>query len=171
MIAGMTTFTLFHVVLSLVGIVSGLVVVRGMISGRRLEGGTLIFLVTTAATSVTGFMFPYHGFTPGIGVGILSLVVLAVAIFARYSSHLAGGWRRTYVITAVIALYFNVFVLVAQLFEKVPALHALAPKESEPPFAVAQLIVMVIFIALGIAAVKGFREPMAVVRDRSARAA
>jgi hypothetical protein len=142
-----------------------------MMSGRRLEGVTLIFLVTTAATSVTGFMFPYHGFTPGIAVGILSLLVLAVAIFARYRSHLAGGWRRTYGITAMIALYFNVFVLVVQLFEKVPALHALAPKGSEPPFAVTQVIVMVIFIALGIAAVKGFREPMVVVRDRSSRAA
>ncbi|MGD0214262.1 MAG: hypothetical protein ABSB87_13610 [Terriglobales bacterium] len=171
MIAGMTTFTLFHVVLSLIGIVSGLVVVRGMISGRRLDGATLIFLVTTAATSVTGFMFPYHGITPGIVVGILSLLVLGVAIFARYSSQLAGGWRRTYVITTMIALYFNVFVLVVQLFEKVPALHALAPKGSEPPFAVTQVIVMVIFIALGIAAAKGFRQPIAMVRDRSERAA
>jgi hypothetical protein len=171
MIASMTTFTLFHVVLSLIGILSGLVVVFGMMSGRRLEGWTILFLVTTAATSVTGFMFPYHGFTPGIGVGILSLLVLAVAIFALYSRHLASGWRRTYAITAVLALYFNVFVLVVQLFEKVPALHALAPKGSEPPFALTQGIAMLIFIALGIAAVKGFREPPAVVRDRFTRAA
>ncbi|MGA7077952.1 MAG: hypothetical protein WBQ43_19290 [Terriglobales bacterium] len=170
MIAGMTTFTLFHVVLSLIGILSGLVVVLQMKSGKTRNGMTALFLITTAATSVTGFMFPYHGFTPGIGVGILSLVVLVMAIFAFYSRHLAGGWRRTYAITAVIALYFNVFVLVAQLFEKVPALHALAPKGSEPPFAVTQVIVMVVFIALGIAAVKGFREP-AVVRDRFTRAA
>jgi hypothetical protein len=171
MILGMTTFTFFHVVLSLVGILSGLVVVFGMIGGKRLDGWTGWFLITTVATSITGFMFPYHGFTPGIGIGILSLVVLAFAMLARYSRHLAGGWRRTYAITAVIALYFNVFVLVAQLFAKVPALHALAPKGSEPPFAFAQVAVMVIFIGLGIAAVKGFREPIAVVRDRSARAA
>jgi hypothetical protein len=171
MILGMTTFTFFHVVLSLTGILSGLVLVFGMISGKRLDGWTGLFLITTVATSITGFMFPYHGFTPGIGIGIISLVVLAFAMLARYSRHLAGGWRRTYVITAVIALYFNVFVLVVQLFEKVPALHALAPKGSEPPFAVTQVVVMVIFIGLGFAAVKGFREPMAVVRDRSARAA
>jgi hypothetical protein len=171
MILGMTTFTFFHVVLSLAGILSGLVVVFGMISGKRLDGWTGLFLITTVATSVTGFMFPYHGFTPGIGVGIISLVVLAFAMLARYGRHLAGGWRRTYVITAVIALYLNVFVLVVQLFEKVPALHALAPKGSEPPFAVTQVVVMVIFIGFGIAAVKGFREPMAVVPDRSARAA
>ncbi|MGA7560081.1 MAG: hypothetical protein WCF61_15275 [Terriglobales bacterium] len=171
MIAGMTTFTLFHVVLSLLGILSGLVVVSEMKSGKKRKGMTALFLLATTATSVTGFMFPYHGFTPGIGVGILSLVVLAIAIFALYSRHLAGGWRRTYAITAVIALYFNVFVLVVQLFEKVPALHALAPKGSEPPFAVTQVIVMVGFIALGIAAVKGFREPPAAMRDRITRAA
>jgi hypothetical protein len=116
-------------------------------------------------------MFPYHGFTPGIGIGIVSLVVPAFAMLARDSRHLACGWRRPYVITALIALYFNVFVLVVQLFEKVPALHPLAPKGSEPPFAVTQVVVMVIFTGLGIAAVKGFREPMAVLRDRSARAA
>jgi hypothetical protein len=115
-------------------------------------------------------MFPYHGFTTGIEIGIVSLVVLAFAMLPRYSRHLAGGWRRSYVITAVIALYSNVFVLVVQLFEKVPALHALAPKGSEPPFAVTQLVVTVIFIGLGIAPVKRFRNPMAVVRDRSARA-
>jgi hypothetical protein len=143
------------------------VVVFGLIAGKRLDGWTALFLVTTVATSVTGFMFPYHGFTPGIGVGILSLVVLAVAILGRYRRHLAGPWRRTYVISAVIALYLNVFVLVAQLFEKVPSLHALAPKGSEPPFFITQGIVMLIFIALGIAAVKGFREPAVVVRDRS----
>jgi len=171
MIAGMTTFTLFHVVLSLIGILSGLVVVLEMRSGKKRDGTTALFLITTAATTVTGFMFPYHGFTPGIGVGILSLLVLAVAFFALYSRHLASGWRRTYAITAVIALYFNVLVLIVQLFEKVPALHALAPKGSEPPFAVTQGIVMLIFIALGIVAVKGFREPPAVVRDRFTRAA
>ncbi|HKM86937.1 MAG TPA: hypothetical protein VJW96_12085 [Terriglobales bacterium] len=166
-ILGMTTFTFVHVAISLMGILSGLAVVFGLIAGKRLDGWTALFLATTVATSVTGFLFPYDGFTPGIGVGIVSLVVLAVAILARYSRHLAGGWRRTYVITAVIALYLNVFVLVVQLFEKVPSLHALAPKGSEPPFTITQGIVMVIFIALGIAAANGFREQGIRVRDQT----
>jgi hypothetical protein len=167
MILGMTTFTFVHVTISLMGILSGLVVVFGLIAGKRLDGWTALFLVTTVATSITGFLFPYDGFTPGIGVGILSLVVLAIAILARYSRHLAGGRRRTYVITALISLYLNVLVLVVQLFEKVPSLHALAPKGSEPPFAITQGIVMVIFIALGIAAAKGFREQGIRVRDQT----
>jgi hypothetical protein len=167
----LAVFTVFHVVLSLIGIVAGLVVLFGMISGKRLDLWTGLFLVTTVATSVTGFFFPFHGVTPGIVVGVLSLIVLALAIVGRYRRHLAGGWRKTYVITAVIALYFNVFVLIAQLFEKVPSLHALAPKGSEPPFLVTQVIVMVIFIALGIAAVKGFREQTPALRGQTVRAA
>jgi hypothetical protein len=171
MIFGMTTFTFVHVVISLVAIFSGLIVVLGMISGRKIEGLTGLFLATTVLTSVTGFFFPYHGFTPGIGVGIISMVVLVVAIFARYIRHMVGGWRKTYVITAVLALYLNCFVLVAQLFEKVPALHALAPKGSEPPFAIAQGLVMAVFIVLGIYAVKGYREPGAGIRRQFNRAA
>jgi hypothetical protein len=168
MILGMTTFTFVHVVISLVGIFSGLVTVFGMIAGKRLDGWTGLFLVMTVLTSVTGFMFPYHGFTPAIGVGILSLVALAMAILARYRRHLVGGWRRTYVISAVIALYLNVFVLVVQLFEKVPVLHAMAPKGSEPPFLITQAIVMVIFVVLGILAAKKFRDQMTRVLDRAA---
>src|SRR5205823_1713264 len=103
---------------------------------------------TTVLTSVTGFGFPIHGVTPGIVLGILSLVVLAIAIFARYARHLSGGWRRAYVITASIALYFNCFVLVVQSFQKVPALHALAPTQKEPPFGIAQLTLLVLFILL-----------------------
>jgi len=116
MIAGMTTFTFVHVVLSLVGIFSGLFVLYGMIAGKRYDGMTGIFLATTLLTSITGFMFPYHGFTPAIGVGIVSMLILAIALYARYSRHLVGGSRRTYVITAVIALWLNCFVLVAQHF-------------------------------------------------------
>jgi hypothetical protein len=168
MILGMTTFTFVHVVISLVGIFSGLVTVFGMIAGKRLDGWTGLFLFMTVLTSVTGFMFPYHGFTPAIGVGILSLVALAMAIVARYRRHLVGGWRRTYVISAVIALYLNVFVLVVQLFEKVPVLHAMAPKGSEPPFLITQAIVMVIFVVLGILAAKKFRDQMTRVLDRAA---
>jgi hypothetical protein len=171
MILGMTTFTFIHVLISLIGIFSGLVVLCGLLTGKRMNGWTAIFLISTVATSVTGFMFPYKGFTPGIGVGILSLIVLVIAIVARYSRHLDGGWRRTYVINAVIALYFNVFVLIAQLFEKVPSLHVLAPKGNEPPFAVTQGIVVAVFIVLGVYAVKGFREPMIPIAQTTKRAA
>ena len=161
MILGMTAFTLFHVVLSLVGILSGLVVVFGLIAANRLPGWTATFLATTVATSATGFLFPYHGFKPSYVVGTVSLIVLAIAIFALYGRGLAGAWRRTYVVSAVLSLYLNVFVLIAQLFMKVPALQALAPTQSEPPFLVTQVVVMVIFIALGFLAGKRFPAEMA----------
>jgi hypothetical protein len=148
--------TLFHVVLSLVGIASGFAVVYGLLSSR-VHGWTNLFIWTTVATSVTGFFFPFHKFLPSHGVGILSLIVLAIAILALYRFRLAGGWRRTYAITAVIALYFNVFVLVAQLFLKVPSLNALAPTQSEPPFQIAQGIVLIVFVVLGIRAAMKFR--------------
>ncbi len=166
----MTTLTLVHVAISLVAILSGLVVVYGLLNAKRLDGWTALFLVTTVATSVTGFFFPFKGITPGDVVGIISLVVLAIAIYARYSRQLVGGWRRTYVITAVIALYLNVFVLIVQLFEKVPALHALAPTQNEAPFKVSQLVVLVVFIAVAIAAAKRFREagPVPVQKPRAA---
>jgi hypothetical protein len=154
----MTTFTLLHVVLSLIGIGSGLVVLYGMIRGKRMDSGTTLFLTTTAATSLTGFLFPFHGITPGIVVGIVSMVVLAVAATARYMRHLAGAWRAIYVITATTALYLNVFVLIVQLFRKVASLNALAPTQSEPPFVITQGVVMAIFVVAGIFAVKGFRQ-------------
>ena len=125
MILGMTTFTFVHVVLSLIGIFSGFVVVFGLLAAKQLDGWTALFLVTTVLTSATGFLFPFHTFLPSHGVGIVSLIVLAIAIFARYVRQLAGAWRRTYVITAIVALYLNVFVLIAQLFLKVPALKAM----------------------------------------------
>jgi len=162
MIWGLTTasFTAFHVVLSLVGIVSGLVVLYGLLSGRWFSRWNAIFLITTIATSVTGFGFPFRLEPPQI-VGILSLLVLAVALFALYGAHLAGAWRRIYLICAITALYLNVFVLVAQLFLKVPALKALAPTQREPPFAVAQLVVLVLFAVLGVRAIKRSRmEPV-----------
>ena len=155
MILGMTTFTFVHVVISLAGILSGLVVLFGLIAGKRLDGWTALFLITTVATSVTGFMFPFHKLLPSHVVGAISLVVLAIAILARYSRHLAGGWRRTYVISAVIALYLNVFVLI-QLFENVPALNAMAPTQSEPPFKIAQVAVMTVFVVLGFLRRKAF---------------
>jgi hypothetical protein len=148
-------------VLSLLGIFSGFVVLIGLLAGKRLDGWTALFLVTTVATSVTGFLFPVDHFLPSHGVGIISLVVLAVAILARYAFHLAGAWRWIYVVGAVVALYLNVFVLIAQAFLKVPALKAMAPTQSEPPFLVTQLAVMALCIALGIVAAKKFRNQLA----------
>lgn len=160
MILGMSiaTYTLIHVLISLAGIGSGAIVLLGLLSGRRLDGWTALFLVTTVATSVTGYGFPFTHLLPSHILGALSLIALAIAIVARYPRHMAGGWRRTYVISAAIALYFNVFVLVVQCFEKVPALHALAPTQKEPPFAITQGIVLVAFIVLTVLAVKRFRE-------------
>lgn len=158
MILGMTAFTFVHVVISLIGILSGFVVVFGLFASKRLEGWTAIFLTSTVLTSVTGFFFPFHHLLPSHILGILSLVVLAIAIPARYSFHLAGPWRRTYVITAVIAFYFNFFVLIVQSFMKVPALHSLAPTGSEPPFLIAQIVTLVAFFVLGSLAVIRFHE-------------
>lgn len=152
----MDAFTIIHVIISLIGILSGLVVLCGLFTANQMCGWTRLFLVTTAATSVTGFFFPFHGVTPAIVLGILSLIVMTAAIAGRYAFHLAGSWRWIYVVGAVVALYFNVFVLVVQSFLKVPALHALAPKGSEPPFAIVQGIVLVLFILAGIKAVRRF---------------
>ena len=153
----MSTLTLVHVVLSLIGILAGFVVVYGLFKGNRMDGWTAVFLAITALTSLTGFFFPFHKLLPSHILGVLSLIVLAIAVPARYVYHLAGGWRRIYVITAVLALYFNFFVLIAQLFQKVPPLKALAPTQSEPPFLVAETCALVLFIILGIYSVKGFR--------------
>ena len=157
MIFTLATFTLIHVAISLIGIGSGLVVAIGLIRGARLDSWTVIFLATTVATSVTGYGFPFERLLPSHIVGGISLLVLAVAIFARYGRRLAGGWRRVYVIAAVAALYLNVFVLVVQLFRRVPALQALAPTQSEPPFGIAQLVVLALFVGLGAKAAIGFR--------------
>jgi hypothetical protein len=154
----MTTFTLIHVAISLVGIATGLGVVVGLIAGQRLDRFTAIFLASTVLTSVTGFGFPFDHLLPSHIVGLISLVLLAAAIAARYARHLAGGWRRIYVVCAVAALYFNVFVLVVQLFRRVPALKALAPTQSEPPFALVQGVVLVFAVTLGVLAVRGFKD-------------
>jgi hypothetical protein len=155
----LSAFTLFHVVLSLIGIGSGFVVLFGLLASKQSRR-TALFLSTTVATSVTGFLFPFHGFLPSYAVGILSLIVLALAILAFYRFHLAGSWRTTYVVTAVIALYFNVFVLIAQMFQKIPALKTLAPTQSEPPFQLTQLVVLVLFVVLGIRASSRFRKDL-----------
>jgi hypothetical protein len=158
MILGMSvsTFTFVHVVLSLIGIVSGVVVVFGMLGAKRLSGITAVFLATTVLTSATGFLFPSTSFGPPQVIGALSLAVLAVAILALYIFGLAGFWRWVYVIGAMLALYLNCFVGVVQAFQKLPPLEPLAPTQSEPPFVIAQVVVMAIFIVLGIGAVRKF---------------
>jgi hypothetical protein len=158
MVLGMSlsTFTLLHVIISLAGIGSGFIVVYGLLSGKPLNGWTAIFLTTTVLTNLTGFLFPFEGLKPSYIVGGISLVVLAIAIWARYGKRLAGAWRGTYVITAAIALYLNCFVAVVQAFLKVPSLRVLAPNGSEPPFLVAQLVVLAIFVWLTWRAAKRF---------------
>jgi len=159
MILGMSVgaFTVLHVVITFVAIGSGLIVVGGIFASHKLPVTTALFLFTTALTSVTGFLFPIHGFTPALGVGIVACVILAVAVFALYKEHLVGAWRWIYVITAVASLYLNVFVLVVQSFVKVSALNALAPTQSEPPFAITQAVVLAIFILIALIAVVKFR--------------
>ena len=156
MIFGITTFTLIHVVLCLVGIVAGLVLAGALMAGKRPERWATIFLITTILTNVTGFGFPVVAFGPSHYVAMVSLVVLAAVIVAHYVKHFAGRWRATYAI-GVVATYFNVFVLVTQLFRKTPALIVAAPTQSEPPFALTQFIIVALFIWMGVAAVKGFR--------------
>jgi len=154
MILGMSlrTFTYLHVYISLIAIGAGFIVVYGMIAARRLHVLTNVFLFMTTLTSLTGFLFPFKGVTPAIVLGILSLIVLAVAIIAR-----RRGWRGTYVISAILALYFNFFVLIVQSFQKIPSLHALAPTQSELPFKLAQFITLVVVIALTTVAFRKFR--------------
>ncbi len=159
MILGMSipAFTLLHVIISLIAIGSGLVAVGGMFASHRLPVTSALFLFTTVLTSLTSFLFPIHGFTPALGVGIVSCVILAIALFAYYGKHVMGPWRWIYVGTAIASLYLNVFVLVVQSFIKVAALNALAPSQSEPPFVIAQVAVMAIFVLIGIVAVIKFR--------------
>lgn len=146
-----------HVAISLVGIAAGLVVAYGLITAQRLEGWTRLFLVTTIATSVTGYPLPADRILPSHIVGAISLVALAIAWMALYSRRLAGGWRATYVITAVLSLYLNVFVGIVQAFQKVPALKALAPTQSEPPFVIAQAAALALFVVGAWIGVRKFR--------------
>ncbi|KZD22234.1 hypothetical protein [Tardiphaga robiniae] len=161
MVLGMSlaTFTLLHVVISLIGIVAGLVAMVGLLKSKPLPGWTGLFLLTTILTSVTGFFFPVEKLLPSHVIGIISLVLLAVACLALYGQKLAGPWRWIYVLTAMISLYLNVFVLVIQSFLKVPPLHALAPSvpPSEPPFAIVQGIVLVFFVVTTFLAIRKFR--------------
>lgn len=163
------TFVVIHVVISLVAIAAGIVAVIGMVRGRTLPGWTVLFLLMTVLTTVTGFMFPITVFTPALGTGIVSSAVLIVALFARYGKRLAGAWRWIYVVTAVAALYLNVFVLVVQIFQKIRIVNPLAPQLG-PPFAepvntqflIAQVLVLAVFIAVGFMAARRYRPALAV---------
>jgi hypothetical protein len=160
MIFGMTVaeFTLLHVLISLIGIGSGLVVVYGLLTSRVFNRWTALFLISTVLTSVTGFGFPFEHLLPSHIIGILSLLVLAIVIAARYLFHLRGAWRWIYAVGSVLALYLNVFVLIVQLFRKVPVLNVLAPTQSEPPFFIAQALVLCLFVVIGLVATKRFRN-------------
>lgn len=149
-------YTIIHTLISLIAIFTGVIVVLGLLGGKRLDGWTKWFLTTAALTTATGFFFPFHGVTPAIILGIITVPVLGITIYARYSKRLAGAWRWIYVIGAVMSLYFNLFVLVVQAFLKVPALHAMAPTQTESPFKLTQLSVLVISILVGIVAVVRF---------------
>lgn len=155
------TFALIHVVLSIVGIVAGLVVVGGLVAGARLAGWTGLFLVTTLLTNATGFGFPFVRLLPSHIVGGLSLLIMPATLAALYWRRLDGGWRTVFVVTSVLVLYLNVFVLVVQLFQKFPFLIAVAPTQQAPAFIVTQLLVLAMFVALGRAAVRGFRAQAA----------
>ena len=163
MILGLSTyaFTVLHVVISLIGIASGLIVLFGMLRSQRLPGWTALFLGATILTSVTGFLFPIKGFTPALAFGFISSVLLAAALLALYAYRLAGAWRWIYVGSALLALYLNVVVAIVQSFQKLAFLQPLAPTQSEPPFLVAQLVVMGLFILLGVLAVRRFHPPVA----------
>ncbi len=157
MSCAMATFTLLHVVISLIAIAAGFVVVGGMLCGTNLRGWTGLFLATTIATNATGFGFPFVKFLPSHAIAILSLLLLAIAVYALYVRNLAGKWRFTYIITAIVSLYLNVFVLIVQTFLKFPVLHELAPTQTEGPFAITQGIVLISFVYLGFVALKRMR--------------
>ena len=153
-------YTIIHTLISLVAIFTGFVVLFGLLAGNRPDGWTKWFLITAVATTVTGFFFPFHGITPAIKLGIISSVVLVVTIYARYGKRLTGAWRWIYALGAVLSLYFNVFVGIVQSFEKIPALNAMAPTQTEQPFKLTPLSVLVLFIVLGFVAAIRFRpEP------------
>ena len=155
----LSTFTTVHVIISLIAIASGLIVMFGMLGSNKLPGLTAIFLLFTILTSATGFLFPFEQLLPSHMIGILSLVLLAIACIALYGMKLSGAWRPVYVVTALASLYLNVFVLIIQSFLKVPALHALAPGNppAGPAFAVVQGLVLVFFVVVIIGAVRRYK--------------
>jgi hypothetical protein len=162
MILGMSlaTFTLVHTVISLIAIAAGLIAMVGLLTSNPLRGWTALFLTTTILTSVTGFLFPFAALLPSHIVGIISLLLLAAAVFALYGQRLAGIWRPVYVVTALLSLYLNVFVLIVQAFGKVSFLNALAPTQTEPPFLAAQGATLIFFLAMIVVATRRFRPTL-----------
>jgi hypothetical protein len=152
-------FTALHVAISIVAILVGFIVIGGLLSNTALAAWTAFFLLMTILTSATGFLFPLHAITPALVTGILSTLILIVALVALYGYRLAGGWRLVYVVTALIALYLNVFVLIVQGFRSVSFLQPLAPTGSEPPFLITQVVALVAFVAIGIVAARRFQGP------------
>jgi|SRR5437868_257547 len=150
-------YTIIHTLISLAAIFTGFVVLFGLFGGKRLDGWTKWFLATVVATTVTGFFFPFHGVTPAIVLGIITVPILAITIYARYQKKLAGAWRWIYVVGALLTLYFNIFVLIVQSFQKIPALKTLAPTQTEPPFQFAQLVALGLFVVLTIVGIVRFR--------------
>ncbi|MCR6735906.1 MAG: hypothetical protein NVV83_18290 [Afipia sp.] len=159
MILGMSLagFTVFHLIISMIAIALGFIVAGGILASNRLPGWTAWFLVLTVLTSATGFLFPFTKILPSHVVAIISLVLLAIAVYALYGKALAGIWRTVYVVTAMLALWFNVFVLIAQSFQKVALLNVYAPTGSEPPFAITQGIVLLFFIFLIVLGIRRFK--------------
>jgi hypothetical protein len=170
MILGMSiaTFTFVHTALSLVGIFAGLIAVWGILGSRLFERWTALFLATTVLTSVTGFFFPRDHVLPSHIVGVISLVVLTIAILALYRYRLAASWRRVYIVSAIVSLYLNVFVGVVQAFQKIPSLATLAPTQSEPPFVIAQAVVLLGFVGIAIFALRSFRPGSATAASPAA---
>jgi len=168
MILDITTVTLVHTVISIVAIAAGLVVVGGLIAGVRIDGWTGIFLVTTALSSVTGFFFPFTKLLASHWVGVISLIILPFVIAARYWKHLRGAWRGIYVVSTVLVLYLNFFILNVQLFRRIPALIVAAPKQTEPPVVLTQLLVLALFAWLGFAAFRRFRPQAVGTAEQSA---
>jgi hypothetical protein len=149
-------FTFQHVVLSLLGIAAGFFMMFGFLTSRQLRMMTALFFLATAGTSLSGFLFPNKTVTPAIVLGVLSIIALALALFAQNVKKLTGAWRAVYVISVCAAFYFNFFVLIAQLFAKVPALKAIAPAPTSPAFGIAQLALLAIFVLLTTRAVKKY---------------
>lgn len=157
----MAIYTLIHTLISLVGIVAGAVMAIGLLRSKLTPTWSAVFFISTALTCLTGFFFPFHGFKPSYVVGVLTLIVLGIAVSARYQHQLAGRWRLMYVVSSLTAFYFNVFVLIVQSFLKIPVLHALAPTQQESPFKLAQVMALVLFAELGYLVHKKFNPPLA----------
>lgn len=159
--SGLAALTIFHVILSLIAIIAGVALARGLISGQRSDRWTQIFMVTTAITVLTGFVFPYHGFTPGIGVGIVCVLVFIPTALARYRFQMGGLWRPVFIVGALALFYFNCLVFVVQSFQKIPPLNALAPTGGEPIVGIVQAVVFIAFLVVGFFSVRRFRPIMA----------